>query len=155
MSTEPDPMKPFLDRLAKAAPHPGRLDRDALLFDAGRRSARRGAFWPLTALGLAVLSAILVIRPARVVEVERIVYLPAPAATAVAEPAEPAEPVPQAAPLPREWIDGLRLRQRVARDGVNALSSTTWAAPASSANDVPDFAALRLNAPATKGDRLR
>ena len=151
MSTEPDPLKPFLDRLAKVAPHPGQLDRDALLFGAGRRSARRGSFWPLTALAMALLSVALVMRPAKVVEVERIVYLPSPAPLAATEP----ELVAQEPSPPQEWIDGLRLRQRVARDGVNALSTPTRSGRAYTSTDVPDFASLRLNTSASKGDRFR
>jgi hypothetical protein len=157
MSTEPDHLKPFLNALARVAPDPGRLDRDALLFDAGRRAGRAGPGWPLTAAALALVSAgltgMLTLQPPRVVEVERVVYLSAPAPLAATEPA--AEPVAPAAPSSPEWLDGLRLRQRVAREGVNALSQTTLAAPPASRDDLPDISDLRLNAPSSKGDLSR
>ncbi len=156
MSAEPEELKPFLDALARVPPHPGRLDRDALLFDAGRRSAPRGVFWPLAALGLAVLSAGLTValagRSPGVVTVERIVYVPAPAPKIPAESAAEPEPAPAAASP--DWVEGLRLRQRVARDGVNALSSPAWAAPPPRA-DIPTYSELRLNAPVEKGELFR
>ena len=51
---EPDPLT---DALAKFTPVPG-FDRDALLFEAGRRAARPSRRWPVVAALLAVSQAV-------------------------------------------------------------------------------------------------
>src|SRR5262249_58967092 len=50
----PDRPDPVTDRLARFTPAAAGLDRDALLFEAGRRSARSSRLWPLAAGLLAV-----------------------------------------------------------------------------------------------------
>jgi hypothetical protein len=86
------------------------LDRDRLLFEAGRASARRGWVWPLTAaaagLAAVVLGALLLVQVGRPAA-ERVVYVPipverpAPVAVPEAPPAEIVPGSPEAAPLRR------------------------------------------------------
>jgi hypothetical protein len=92
---------PALDALAAAlrglAPPPAGLDRDALMFRAGRAAAPRRWAWPLaTAASTAaavVFGVLLWVRPEPPRVVERIVYLPAePPSAAADEPAPPGDP---------------------------------------------------------------
>jgi hypothetical protein len=55
-------MTPFEAALAAVGPAPARLDRDALMYAAGRRSVRRDWRWPALAGVLAVVSLALVTR---------------------------------------------------------------------------------------------
>src|SRR5258708_7360012 len=129
MSNEPTDLSAFQQHLAEVAPHPGRLERDALLFAAGQAAGRRGRFWPALAAALALVSAglgtTLLLRPPRVVEVERVVTVTVP--VVIPTPVPVPESVPStneerpsltAAPLAPELIQGLRLRESVIRDGV-------------------------------------
>jgi hypothetical protein len=50
--------RPPFERLSQFTPDPGRLDRDALLFAAGRRSVRSGRVWRAAAGVLAVSQAL-------------------------------------------------------------------------------------------------
>ena len=73
-----DPSLSAVERaLAGLAPSAGALNRDALMFAAGRRSARRGWAWPAatagSALAAAALAAILLLRPAPPAEVRTVV----------------------------------------------------------------------------------
>jgi hypothetical protein len=166
MSDEPADLTAFTRTLAEAAPHPGHLNRDALLFAAGLAAGRRRRFWPAVAAALALLSAglgaTLLLRAPAVREVDRIVYVqvPAPVPESVRPPtpapSTPEEPSPLAsAPPGAEWIAGLRLRNQVLRDGLSALPTTVWLAPApGTAETVPDLSALRLNAPSSLRERL-
>ena len=161
MSHEPPDLAAFTRTLAEAVPHPGRLDRDALLFAAGRAAGRRGRFWPATAAALAVLSAslgaTLLFRTPAVVEVVRIVHvpIPAPAPEPAVLPAEEPSP-PPAAPLAAEWVTDLRLRERMLREGSSAVPSSPWAAaPSRPTPDVPDLSSLRLNPTHPTGDRFQ
>ena len=78
----PEPLEPRLNEVAAALaalrPSPPALDRDRLLFNAGRASASRPWFWRLTAAAsttlAAVLASILILRPAPPA-VERVVYV--------------------------------------------------------------------------------
>jgi hypothetical protein len=117
---------PGLTQLATAlsalAPRPAVLDRDRLMFAAGRQSARRSRLWPCVSALLAVLSVglgtALVLRPE-----PRVVYVtpPAPPPPAPA-PAESREPTVAAKDDHwQEQIESLRLRNRVLRLGVEAL----------------------------------
>jgi len=54
----PDRPDPVTDRLARFTPNPAGLDRDALLFAAGRKSARPMRFWPI-ATGLLAASQVI------------------------------------------------------------------------------------------------
>jgi hypothetical protein len=60
--------EPFLERLNRFSPDAGRLNRDELLFAAGRSSARPGRGWKMLASALAAtqaLSLVLLLPPAR------------------------------------------------------------------------------------------
>jgi hypothetical protein len=123
-----DPNLTAVERaLAGLAPSAGALDRDALMFAAGQRSARRGWAWPGAALGCAVaaavLGAILLVRPPpepveRVVVVEVLVpprEAPPSAGDESASFVE-APSAPQASP-PRPDMTYLALRQQAERWG--------------------------------------
>ncbi len=159
----------FARALAVASPHPGRLDRDALLFAAGRAAqARQGRAWRLSTAALALLSAglgaALAVRPAPapgVVEVERVVYVPAPTPPAPQQPPAMPEALspPVAAPAAAVWAEGLRQRERALREGIAGLppAALAWSAPLPpplSERDVPELSALH-RFPANSGDRFR
>jgi hypothetical protein len=106
-------------------------DRDRLMFEAGRASARRGWAWPVAAvtasLTAAALAVVLLTRPGPTTE--RIVYLPAPAGRPEAPPA-PVEPPARAAeppyaspPLSRYQ----RLQDQLLRWDLDGLPSPTTA----------------------------
>jgi hypothetical protein len=126
MSEPLDPdLKATEAALAALAPAPAAVNRDALMFRAGRAAAARGRrLWPLatavSSAAAAVLSVLLVTRPAPPA-VEKIVYQPAPP-PAVAEPAPPA-PAPggddSADPWPKTPY--ARLQDRVLRFGLDGL----------------------------------
>jgi hypothetical protein len=96
MSEAPD-LTALAADLRRLAPAPAGLDRDALLFRAGRASARRGWAWPAaTALATATaasLALVLALRPPEVQTVERPVVV-------VVEKQAPT--VPQLQPTPPE-----------------------------------------------------
>src|SRR5262245_50294991 len=58
----PEDLTPLEAALARFAPAAARLDRDALMYAAGRASAGRSWLWPGVATGLAVLSLTLGLR---------------------------------------------------------------------------------------------
>ena len=116
--------------LAALRPAGPGISRDALMFAAGARSARRRSrLWQGAACALAVLltAAILLPRPAR--EVERIVYRPAPPAP-ISVPAKAA--VAAVSPFTNEAAAStavpnmayLRLRQAVLERGPDALPAS-------------------------------
>jgi hypothetical protein len=114
---------PALDALAGAlrglAPRPVGLDRDRLMFQAGRASAPRGWAWPLatvaSAAAAAVLGVLLWVRPE---PAPRVVYLPAERpATASDERA----PGPDAGAAPGRWSHYLQLQEDLLRDGLDGL----------------------------------
>lgn len=123
-----DPGLTALERaLAGLAPSPGALDRDALMFAAGRASVRRGWAWPCAAAGATVAAllfgALLLLRP-EPEPVVRFVPVPAPprqnetpsppdAPSAVGEAPAPA---PKGSPLPPE-PNYLTVRHQVERWG--------------------------------------
>jgi hypothetical protein len=162
MSDESTDLTAFKQRLAEVPPNPGRFERDALLFAAGRAAGRRGRFWPVAAAAMALLSAglgaVLVLRPPTAIEIERVVIVSPPNRSPTPEPGPSAQqesPSPVSAPLASEWIEGVRLRERVLRDGVGATPSPVWAAaPLAAPSDIPDLSALRLNASPTSGEPL-
>ncbi|HKI38206.1 MAG TPA: hypothetical protein VKA46_40505 [Gemmataceae bacterium] len=128
--------------LAAMAPSAGAFDRDALMFAAGQRSARRGWGWPCAAggstLAALALGALLLFRPAPQ-PAERVVFVPgppqrveitptpadAPAAPDVAAPAVPVSPPAQP--------NYLTLRQQVERWGDAGLPGV----PPSAADEKP------------------
>jgi hypothetical protein len=123
-----DPNLTAVERaLAGLAPSAGALNRDALMFAAGQRSARRGWAWPGAAIGCAVaaavLGAILLLRPPPE-PVERVVYVAVPIPPREGPPSPGDESgsfvetpsVPQASP-PRQDTTYLALRQQAERWG--------------------------------------
>ena len=99
----PDRPDPVTDRLARFTPAAG-LDRDALLFEAGRQSARPSRLWPLAAGLLAVSQAVtlVVLWPPE---------SPAPAMSPTVPPAVgpvPDPTFPPASPDPDLWSVGSR-----------------------------------------------
>jgi hypothetical protein len=141
----PEPLDPRLSEVAAAlaalAPRPPALDRDRLLFNAGRASAPRPWFWRLTAAAsttlAAVLAATLLLRPAPP-PVQHTVYVQIEAV-----PQPPPKPEPPLAPAPAEsepppapafysWPSTpyTRLEDRVLRWGLDGLAEPT---PASAA----------------------
>jgi hypothetical protein len=159
----------FARALAASTPHPGRLDRDALLFAAGQAArARRERFWQFSTAVLAFFSVTsgtaLVLRPAPVLEPVRVVYLQAPQApTPQPQLTVPNVPFPSLSEAPRDAdaTEGMRLRERVLRDGVAALPdpALVWNVPPQqpfSERDVPEFSALRqFSSPSDTGGLFR
>jgi hypothetical protein len=102
--------------LQALVPRPAALDRDAVVFRAGRASVRRWPWACATAGSTAAAAALGVLLLARpVVPVERVVYLPAPAPPGVNAQLPPPPPAPEPstprgrfpdAPLAR-GLDGL------------------------------------------------
>ncbi len=129
----PDPaLKAFTRAVAGMAPHPGGLDRDRLLFQAGQADqARRMRPWPWVSAALAVLAASLggleFFRQPEVRERVVLVRQPTPAPA----PAPPNSDRPESAPLARaekggetaspEWREALSSRQQALRHGVDSL----------------------------------
>jgi hypothetical protein len=163
MSGEPDDLTAFTRSLANVPPHVGQLDRDALLFAAGRAAGRRGLVWPALNGALAVLIVALTVtlltRPATIVVVEHVVRVPTPvpAAPLPADPVRPADDTsgPERTDSGPGLADALRLRQRLLRDGGGELPPTAWTSelPSPSAG-MPDLSSLRLNA-AHDGETFR
>src|SRR5262249_25175621 len=103
--------------LAALRPAPDALERDTLMYQAGRASVRRpGWLWPgATAMLAVALAGVLAWRPTKVEE--RVVIVPT-----TAERSD--HPGYDTVSLPEPPRDGyLRLRQRVLRDGVEALTA--------------------------------
>jgi hypothetical protein len=85
MSESPDQELTRLQAALQAlVPRPANLDRDRVMYEAGRASVRSPRYWPLAALGAsavaACLVAVLVLRspPSRVVEIVRVPILANP-----------------------------------------------------------------------------
>ena len=142
----PEPLEPRLSEVAAAlaalAPRPPALDRDRLLFNAGRASTPRPWFWRLTAASstmlAAALAAALLLRPPPQ-PVEHIVYVrveptpqPLPKTDAPPSPPAPVESEPPPAPALYSWPSTpyTRLEARVLRWGLDGLAEPT---PASAA----------------------
>lgn len=125
--------------LRSLAPASGAIDRDAVMFRAGRRSARRGWVWPSASAALALVvlgeTAYFTTRPApepRIIERERIVEVPkaeysAPVVILRRNPAAAVDSVPV---VPTDlggdsgWLaiqDNYRLREQALRFGVDGL----------------------------------
>jgi hypothetical protein len=129
---DPD-LKALEAALGALRPTPDAIERDRLMFQAGRASVPRpGRFWQATAGTFGTLSVLLggllLLRPA---PAERIVYVPSQAET----PAVLAG-LPVADPPPPNGY--LRLRQFVHREGVEALSTAAAEGPGRS-SATPDF----------------
>ena len=106
-------------------PRPEALDRAALMYRAGRASVRGWAWPAATALAAALamtLGVSLLLRPAPPV-VERVVYLPAPAAQPEPPGTRPDDSVP---PLPDDagrggWSHYVHLQEQVLNHGLDGL----------------------------------
>jgi len=123
----PEGLSAVESALRGLAPHAGGLDRDEVLFRAGRASGPRRWPWALAAVTSAatagVLGALLALRPAPPV-VERVRYVPVPA-EADGEPGSvPPEVIQTRSPLPHlEWQHKLMTR------GLDALGEPPPARP--------------------------
>ena len=117
--------------LAALAPHPPALDRDRLLFRAGRASAPRPWFWRLSAavstMAAVALTAILFLRPVPTL-VERVVYvqvkpppLPAPPKDVDITPLPSPESEPSAPAYSWPTTPYTRLEDRLLRWGLDGL----------------------------------
>jgi len=140
----PDPDLAALSAaLGGLTPAPPALNRDRLLFEAGRRAGRRRA-WPLAACAFAALSAGLGLRLATVpapAPVERVVYVPASRERQRPEDEKLVQPPVAHAPgspdqttvfaaIPRPaGADYLHLRDQVVRFGADSLPPPPAAAP--------------------------
>jgi hypothetical protein len=107
--------EPFLERLSRFTPDPGGLNRDALLFAAGRESTRPNRGWKTLAAVLAgtqVLTLVLLRpRPAPSVTGLTVAVASSPAPTAALEP-QPTE----ATPSRGVWTARLSLLDPVTKD---------------------------------------
>lgn len=147
---QPSPNQPELTplerSLAALAPSRSLLDRDRLMYEAGRRSAlnerRRAWGWPAVAAALAVLAIGQFIsagrRPAERA-VERIASVAAPSQRAP-EAVEPVVILTRRPPDPQ--TDGigehLRLRRRIDRQGLDALSEPPILAASARLGPLPE-----------------
>ncbi len=123
--------EPLADRLKRFTPEGAALDRDTLLFNAGRASVRPGRGWRLAALCLAlsqvVTLALLWPRPA-----SPVISPPIPSSQ---QPAAPASPPTAIEPL--EW---LALSRRASASEETDLPPATSTGPL-----VPDEPALSVS----------
>ncbi len=120
------------EALGSLRPQRPAIDRDALMFRAGRVSAgRRGIFWQAASVALAACLAVSLARGPEVREVERIVRVPVAwvgtSSTTLAQ-------------LPDAPADGgyIRIRDIVLREGLDALPVS-----ASAPGDAEDLRELR------------
>lgn len=124
MSEGPEELTELAARLRALAPSGGGLDRDELLYRAGRAAApRRGPWVVASAVSTAVAAALalwLAVRPPAVVE--RVIAVPAQAPTE-----EPSSVPPEAiagSPLPH-----LELQDRLIKHGLDGLGQRPAARP--------------------------
>ena len=126
---EEQQLKKLADALATLTPRPAHLDRDGLLFEAGRRSVRTARCWPWATLAAStvacVLAVALLVRPEPAVVVRWVEAPPHPsqAPQPQVEPAPPAVAVDlddAAMPPGSYW----RLQQQALRLGVDQLPTT-------------------------------
>jgi hypothetical protein len=120
----------FAEALASVAPAASGVDRDGMMFAAGRASVRRGGSGPwklAVVVALVAMGGMWVLRPTRTVTVERVVEVPgvAPAPLAVVSAAMSFTPefdaVAEPAASEGELVPYLRLRRTVLAYGLDAL----------------------------------
>jgi hypothetical protein len=147
----------FIRAIALAVPNAGRLDRDALLFAAGRAAgARQSRLWQLSSAALALMcvgfATTLALRPSGMRDFQPVVDRSSTAAPGISPLPSRMPDSPSPRPIENspdaEWIEGMRLRERVLRDDVNSLPpvSLTWSGPPRqplSERDVPGLSDLR------------
>jgi len=118
--------------LAALVPRPAALDRDRLLFRAGRASAPRPWFWRLSAaastIAAVILAAILLVRPAPM-PIERVIHvqvtsapIPAPPMEVAVTPPAPLESEPQEPAYSWPTTPYTRLEDRLLRWGLDGLA---------------------------------
>jgi hypothetical protein len=113
---------PALDALAGAlrglGPAPAGLDRDGLMFRAGRASAPRGWAWPLATAASTIVAAFLGLLLWERPEPPRVIFV-----ADRPQPPAPDERTPGPAPdgAPGGWALYLQLPERLARDGLDGL----------------------------------
>jgi hypothetical protein len=114
----------FLERLSRFTPDAGKLERDALLFAAGRRSARPNRGWIALAAALAgtqALSlALLALHPMPPAS-----GLPGPAASVPPSPTRSEPATPQAAAGAGLWTARQRLLESEADDHPSPVNTVT------------------------------
>jgi hypothetical protein len=123
---EEQELKKLESALSGLTPRPVHLDRDGLLFEAGRRSVRPSWLWPGAALGMTAVASLLLVAlisrpnvtPERVIQ---IVHEPAPA-----QPDRPITPplagvAPETDEHPVHPSSFWWLQQMALRDGVEQL----------------------------------
>jgi hypothetical protein len=133
MSERPEELEliALASALRDLRPSPETFDRAALMYRAGRASAR-GWGWPLatvaTGMLATVLGVLLLLHPTPPV-VERVVYLPAPAAQPERPATRPEESVP---PLPNDtrqggWSHYVHLQEQILDHGLDGLPAPSSA----------------------------
>jgi hypothetical protein len=138
MDTHPDNLNDVERRLAACQPATDGLDADALLFAAGRASARRGParfIWPSLALSLAVVSISLGVwlaqeRAERIRLARELDARPAPAAPPAPSPAPAEQQPPSSSEPPSSSV--------LASHHMLEQDIDKWPTPADSGNDPPD-----------------
>ena len=124
----PNNLKPVEDLLTQLAPDAGRLNRDRMLFEAGRAAAPRRLGWPVSAIMLAGLSSILTLqlmsRPELTVRTIEVVRYVSPAAPSFVETTANAADEMNESHMYRSSSSYLSLRDRVVRFGVDALPAS-------------------------------
>ncbi len=133
MHTEDDKNLSGLEsKLAALAPPPSRLDRDQLMFQAGRQQIHGGRLWPAVSafLGAATLALLVMVLHRPTPEMmERVVYVsPAPKAAALPRPKPAPDPVQPSLAASVEMADDLpfrnprlELEDQLLRWGLDAL----------------------------------
>jgi hypothetical protein len=153
MDTHPDDLSDLERRLAGCAPASAGLDVDAMLFDAGRASARPGAvrfLWPGLAACLAALATALGVwlaaeRAERLALAERL-RQPSP----VAPPPSPAPSEPPTADEPRP--DSVLAARRALERGLDAWPPAPVPRDDSPGPPPPDSPVLRVGRSANPPD---
>jgi hypothetical protein len=141
---EEQELKKVADALAALTPRPAHLDRDGILFEAGRRSARTAGFWPWTTVGMTAvalgLAVALAIRPHPPTVVH---FVPAPQKP---DAAPTADVVPEPPAIAFELRDAalpsgsyFREQQTALRHGLESLQGAPVEPPArpSSGDPIP------------------
>jgi hypothetical protein len=118
--------------LAALAPAAAQIDRDALMFNAGRRSTARGRFWPcaaaLCASVAAGLGAVLALRP-EPQGVERVVHVAVPAPPVQAVVVQPPAARTETVSAERAPLSVGALLERALRWGVDGLPTPAVGVP--------------------------
>ena len=127
MSEERRELGPIEEALASLRPAVGGLDRDRLMWEAGRASRRTPLVWPLATAAVALVAVALAAWPRQAPEarvVERIVYV-TPAPSAPAQAVLLVAPAVLAAEPPETWQPSgpgyVALRNAVLARGIDAL----------------------------------